>query len=288
MRTYHFSPWEECWDRKFNVAVPDRGIFNTYATDVESNFIVVCIHGAGHSALSFSLLAKVLKPKMPVYAPDLKCHGDTPGDISTDMAIDSLVKDVEGFCRTVVPEGKKLILIGHSLGGSIVARVALTLPMAAVIVLDTIEESSLEHLSDMKNMLEERPIGFETDSDAIEFIANSGEMANYESASFSAPGRFSVDEDGILRWKTDCLLCENDWRGWFEGFGDAFLESEPYKILVVPDIGRLDPRFAVAHLNGMFQLNVFLDTNHCVHEDKPKDLADAILKMINRLWRGEL
>ena len=282
---YSFIPWDQCWDRRVEVSVPDRGTFNAYVCDNDdSEYVVVCVHGAGHSALSFSRYAQALKPKMCVWAMDLKCHGDTPGDIMMDMKIDSLVKDVEGFCKAVLPEGKKLILVGHSLGGSIVARVAMTLKMAAFIVIDTIEESSLEHLSDMKNMLEERPIGFENEYDAIDFITSCGEMENYESACVSAPGRLNLVDDGTLRWKTDCLMCEDDWAGWFEGFCDAFLESKPYKILVVPDINRLDSRMAVAHLNGMFQLNVFLDTHHCVHEDKPKELADVTVKMLGRLW----
>ena len=278
-----FKPWSDYWDRKFTVNVPERGTFNAYATDVDSDFYVICVHGAGHSALSFSLLAKALKGQVPVCAFDLKCHGDTPGNITEDMKIDSLVADVKGFCETVLPEGKRLILIGHSVGGSVAARVALTLHMSSLVVVDTIEESSLENLENMKEMLMERPDSFVDEADAIYYIANSGEMTNGESAAASASGRLNRNSDGSLTWKTDLLMCEGDWPGWFEGYCDVFLESQPYKILFVPEITRLDSKFSVGHLNGMFQLNVLLDTNHCMHEDKPVEFAAVIIKMMQRL-----
>ena len=63
MNTYSFIPWDQCWDRKVEVSVPDRGTFNAYVCDNDSEYVVVCVHGAGHSALSFSRYAQALKPK---------------------------------------------------------------------------------------------------------------------------------------------------------------------------------------------------------------------------------
>ena len=105
--------------------------------------------------------------------------------------------------------------------------------LTALIVIDTIEESSLENLEAMKEMLLERPDSFFNEMEAIDYISNGGEMSNFTSAGASAPGRVFEREDGDLVWETDLLRCidsiNDHCRGWFEGYADAFLESSPYK-----------------------------------------------------------
>ena len=116
-----FTPWDKYWDKKYTVEVPERGNFNVYANYCDSKYFVVCVHGAGHCGLSFSLMAKLLKGKLSICALDLKCHGDTPGDVTKDLEIESMVEDVTAFCQTVQPPNTQLIVIGHSMGGGIVA-----------------------------------------------------------------------------------------------------------------------------------------------------------------------
>jgi protein phosphatase methylesterase 1 len=277
-----FRPWDQYWERKFSVTVEDRGTFNAYSVSGPSAYFIIAIHGAGHSGLSFSLLARHLKGKIPVCALDLKCHGDTPGDESTDLSIDSLTADVVGFCRAAQPAGTHLILVGHSLGGSIAARVALEIHVTAVVIIDTIEVTSVESLPSMKTILTDRPQSFQSPADVVEFVATCGEMQNWESAMVSAGGRVK-QKDGLLVWTADLLRSEKDWLGWFQGFALNFLKSQSYKVVVVPDINRLDKPFTIGHMQGNFQLDVFLDTNHCVHEDKPKDVAAMLDKLVKRL-----
>jgi protein phosphatase methylesterase 1 len=283
--TTSFAPWDRYWSRKYTVAVPDRGTFNAYSVDGRGDYVVVGIHGAGHSALTFSLTAQRLKGKVPFIALDLKCHGDTPGDESKDLNIESLVSDVAGFCETVQPEGSHLVLVGHSLGGCIAARVAFQVHVSAVVVIDTIECTSIELLPQMKEMLTERPSAFATCDDAIDYVTMCGELQNPESAMVSAGGRFRREND-VLVWKTDLLKCEADWEGWFKGFAELFVKPENYKILVVPDINRLDTPFTIAHMSGKFQLDVCLDALHCVQEDNPKHMSDLIVKLVDRLGKS--
>ncbi|OHT07361.1 Clan SC, family S33, methylesterase-like serine peptidase [Tritrichomonas foetus] len=278
-----FTPWSKYWDKKEMIEVPGRGSFNTYSNEGKSNYVIVCVHGAGHSALSFSLFASLLKGAFKIFAYDLKCHGDTPGDESKDLGINSLVDDLIEFCKVVQPENTHLIVMGHSLGGSIAARAALSHHMSAVIVIDTIEGTATGSMPQMKNILLQRPSYFDSPSEAIEYIATSGEMMNFESAAVSAQGRFKTDEEGRLVWRTDLIKCEKDWMGWFEGFADAFLKSRPYKVLVLPDINRLDTPFTIGHMSGKFQLEVILETNHCIHEDQPNHVASMVVKLVKRL-----
>lgn len=282
-----FVAWSHFWSEKKTVSVPGRGDFNAYFNLCESPFFIVCVHGAGHCGLSFSLFSQFLKGRISVCALDLKCHGDTPGDISKDLDIDEMAKDVEGFCKAVQPEKTQLIVIGHSMGGSIATKVALTLRMKALIVIDTIEESALANMDGMKRMLMMRPQTFETPRDAVCYIATTGEMQNFESAAISAQGRFEKKEDGLLHWKPDFLQCEKNWVGWFKGFAQSFLTAPPYKVLVLPDINRLDTPFTIGHMSGKFQLEVLLETNHCVHEDKPREFAEMVLKLVKRIGASQ-
>jgi protein phosphatase methylesterase 1 len=277
-----FTPWNQYWDRKFSVTVPDRGTFNAYGVDGPGNDFVVAIHGAGHSALSFSLLAAQLKKTFSCVALDLKCHGDTPGDESTDLGIDNLVEDVVGFCQVAQPKRTHLVLVGHSLGGSIAARVAHRIHVSILVVIDTIEGTAVESMPQMKSILSERPEAFESERDAIEYISYAGELENQESAAISTAGRLKLS-DGILVWRTDLMKCEKDWLGWFTGFADAYLGIDCYKVLVLPDINRLDTPFTIGHMSGKFQLCVVLNTNHCVHEDNPKEIADTLAKIVKRI-----
>jgi protein phosphatase methylesterase 1 len=283
MSALGFASWEKYWDHKATVDIPTRGVFNYYSVDGRSPYIVVAIHGAGHSALSFSLFAHLLKGAIAFYALDLKCHGDTPGEPSTDLSIGSLTADVAAFCRAVRPPDTCLVLLGHSLGGCIAARIAHEMKCSAVIVIDTIEVTSIESLPQMKQLLLSRPQFFANAQEAIRYISVCGEMHNLESAAVSAGGRFKPVGDGRLTWKVDFLACEHEWKGWFLGFADTFLKTSNYRVLVLPDINRLDTPFTIAHMTGKFQLEIVLGANHCVHEDNPTHMAAMLAKLVSRL-----
>jgi pimeloyl-ACP methyl ester carboxylesterase len=200
-----FVPWNKYWATK-TVVTTDRGSFNTYSTDVETDFVVLCVHGAGHSGLSFSLLAKELLPVARVVAPDLKCHGETAGNAATDLSLDNLVTDVIAVARQILPAGKRLLMVGHSLGGSIAIRSAYTLKPAGVFVMDTIEGIAMAAMPNMKHILGSRPKSFDTPKDAIRYIGSSGEMMSRTSAAVSLSmnplmiSAISRGESSCMQW----------------------------------------------------------------------------------------
>ena len=280
-----FSKWNEYWDKKESVTT-DRGTFNVYSTNDDSPFVVFCAHGAGHSALSFSLLARQLKGAIPVIAPDFKCHGDTPGDEANDLTIDSMVLDFVSLVKKIVPTSKKIILLGHSLGGSIATFASYKITdhhILSLIVIDTIEGSTVQQLPQMLGLLEGRPHVFSSEEEAVAYVATSGELENWDSAVISVSGRMVKKEDGTLTWRTNLVPSEKAWEGWFKGFANAFIKAKPYKILILPTIERLDTPFTIGHMSGKFQLSVINGTNHCVHEDAPDKVADVIIKMVKRI-----
>jgi protein phosphatase methylesterase 1 len=51
-----------------------------------SGALFVCLHGAGHSAMSFAVLAEQLKTDNIVFSFDFRGHGDHRCKNETDMA----------------------------------------------------------------------------------------------------------------------------------------------------------------------------------------------------------
>ena len=279
-----FLSWNLFWDSK-KLIKTNRGDFNVYFANEESDLVIFCAHGAGHSGLTFSLLTEKLKEKYCIIAPDLKCHGDTNGDPSIDLSIENLVEDFNCLINTIVNSQKKIVLLGHSLGGTIVTFSAKTIKCLSLIVIDTIEGLSIEQMPAMKEFLLSRPNSFSSINETINYISTSGEMQNFKSAAISTLGRFNIDNNGILTWKTDLIKSENHWKGWFQGFSNTFLSIQTYKVLILPNINRLDTPFTIAHMEGKFQLSVILNTNHCVHEDSPLECANVIIKLIERIYK---
>ena len=276
-----FTPWNVYWDKK-EVISTDRGSFNTYYTTNDADFVLLCVHGAGHSGLSFSLLAQKVRDSCQVFAFDLKCHGETPGDPSKDLSIDGLSDDVVCLAKKILPEGKRLLLMGHSLGGSIATHAAYKLKPAGLFVLDTIEGIALAAMPGMRHIVTSRPQSFKSPREAIRYVASSGEMMNEESSAVSTQGRVHL-ENGKYVWTTNLLPSEPFWVPWFKGFAQLFINAPTYKIIILPNIDRLDTPFTIAHMQGKFQLEIVQGTYHCIHEDSPGSIAEILKNFLERL-----
>jgi len=53
----------------------------------------ICLHGAGHSAMSFAAFAEKMKTDMTVYTFDFRGHGDHYCDNETDLSEETLIQD---------------------------------------------------------------------------------------------------------------------------------------------------------------------------------------------------
>eukprot|EP00878_Enallax_costatus_P021011 GHUV01022228.1.p1 GENE.GHUV01022228.1~~GHUV01022228.1.p1 ORF type:complete len:138 (+),score=11.03 GHUV01022228.1:249-662(+) len=86
-RAVQLHSWEEYWDSKQLVDVPGRGSFNAY-TAGSGNAVVFCLHGGGYTGLTWSLVARQLKDRYRVVAPDLRCHGETTSSNDLDFSFE--------------------------------------------------------------------------------------------------------------------------------------------------------------------------------------------------------
>jgi len=162
--------------------------------------LIVCLHGAGHSALTFAALAEKLKPNNTVVAFDFRGHGrhfaKNEADLSQAELIDETIK-VLNFVETT-HKNRSIILLGHSMGGSIAAKVAykieqemkdhvLCKAVCALFVIDVVEGTAMEALPFMEQIVHNRPIDFPDVISVIKYGLQSGQIKDKRSARVSMP-----------------------------------------------------------------------------------------------------
>jgi non-heme chloroperoxidase len=104
--------------------------FRVWPTNPPPNadLVVIAIHGSSSLSASLHALGKALSADgIPVYAPDVRGHGDTGtrGDIDYTGELDDDMADFVAAVRAKQPNAK-LVLIGFSSGGGYALHVAAT------------------------------------------------------------------------------------------------------------------------------------------------------------------
>ena len=73
---YKARDYSEVWESKEFIDTPSGGTFCCYSAGLaHSDLVFVCLHGCGHSALSYSLMAKVVAAKHQIFSFDYRGHG---------------------------------------------------------------------------------------------------------------------------------------------------------------------------------------------------------------------
>lgn len=207
-------------------------------------------HGAGYSALSFALVAEHITKSSNgaagVLAYDCRGHGRTrhsSEEASQDLSLATLTNDALAvLARLFPPEGPQptLVLVGHSMGGSVVVSLAHALAndvgnhatrprVSGVAVLDVVEGTAMAALPSMKSIVSSLPTGFASIEEAIQWHVDSGTIVNLDSARRSVPS--------LLKRSSTHLQSRED-----ERVDEVSQEDEPVEELRSPD--REDERLA--------------------------------------------
>merc|ERR1719234_1942028 len=211
-RSYSPIHWSQYWSHKLWVDTA-RGKFCTYRQNSGDGggALVVLLHGGGYSALSWSLLAREMAALTDcrLLAIDLRGHGETEveGD-EADLSGSTLVEDVKAVVEKVQQDKKwgscdsnsGVVLVGHSMGGALAARLAVEAGiagLAGLVVVDVVEGTALDALAGMQAVLRSRPTKFASAEQAIEWCVRTGQVRNHESARVSMPGQIR-DQSGLL------------------------------------------------------------------------------------------
>ena len=250
-----------------------------------------CLHGAGHSALSFCLLSELSK-NYRIISYDFRGHANNTSEPKDDLSMSTLVSDTEKVLLKINELFPKdnIIVLGHSLGGAVAVKTCCHIfktkfnedlydKIQGVIVVDVIEGSAMESLPFMKGIVEKRQKEFESINEAIHYMSTS-QIKNLESCRVSIPPllKESKDKKGskIYTWKTDLLATEKFWTDWYKDLSKEFLSIKTPKALILTDTNELDTPLTVGHMQGRFKLGVVKGTGHFIMEDDPASMMKQI------------
>ena len=91
-----------------------------------------------------------------------------------------------------------------------------------------------------------------------------------------------------FRWRTDLSKTEPYWSGWFHGLSGKFLGAKGGKLLILAGTDRLDKELMIGQMQGKYQLQVFPEAGHFVHEDLAEKTAGVVAEFVKRNDRSGL
>ncbi|GAA5846198.1 hypothetical protein JCM9279_005857 [Rhodotorula babjevae] len=255
--------------------------------------------------------------RVGVLAYDARGHGrtvlpDPPSSTSTsptvDMSLDHLSADLVSLLKTLFPNratAPALVLVGHSMGGAVVADAcsriqAEVADVTGVAVIDVVEGTAIDALPNMAALIAGHPKSFDSQADAIAWHVHSRTINNLASARVSVPplirpaagsgaaGGGGGPSAGPYVWRVELEKTEPYWRGWFTGLSSKFLGCRAAKLLLLAGTDRLDKELLIGQMQGRYQLEVYPDVGHNVHEDAPARTAETLLDFWERNDRSDV
>lgn len=228
---------------------------------------------------------------------------DTPKSEPLDLSLKTLSQDLLNVILLTQrelgwPELPGLVLIGHSLGGAVVTELAMSKKLGDSVlgyaVLDVVEGSALDTLKSMQSYLATRPTSFSSIPSAIEWHTRSRTLRNTTSARISVPSLLrppsssSTNPKEAWIWRTDLSSTQPFWEDWFTGLSHKFLEAKGGKLLILAGTDRLDKELMIGQMQGKYQLQVFPEAGHFIHEDQPSKTAMIVADFYRRNDRSAL
>ena len=298
LKKYEPLDWHKAFPINYNISDNTIPIY----INGEQGPNIICLHGAGHSGLSFAPLASMNKDYR-IISFDFRGHGFNTQSPNNDFSEKTLINDtiqVLNHIHEKYPE-ENLILLGHSMGGSIATKTCCQIlkeeskykelynKMQGLIVIDVVEGTAMDALPFMENIVHNRPDKFNSIQKGIEYMYKSGTIKNIESARISVPPLLKEEKNDktgkiFYKFKTNLLDSKQFWNEWFIGLTKAFLSCNIPKMLMLAGIERMDKDLTIAQMQGKYKLSIMRNVGHIMHEDKP-DEAMKFIKDFIRTFR---
>ncbi|CAR27967.1 hypothetical protein ZYGR_0N04540 [Zygosaccharomyces rouxii] len=302
------TTWKQFFDHNERIKIRNRNLeFNTYyslpnSINAPSIPIFILHHGAGSSGLTFATLAQQISSQLNgncgYFTFDARGHGTTrPLEPSKGLQydrqsyIDDFVELLEQFYSKHLTQlgavKLSLVLVGHSLGGSICTFSHMQLPehlrnkVLGVFMLDIVEEAAILALKNVHSFLSKTPNVFQSYQDAIDWSIRRGMSKNRSSAEIAVPACFHQMTSGKVVRITNLRDFEPYWDTWFVGLSERFVSLPTSKLLLLAGNENLDKELIIGQMQGKYQLVVFQDSGHFIQEDTPVKTAITLIDF----WR---
>jgi alpha-beta hydrolase superfamily lysophospholipase len=206
---YDPLPWEEFFDSMEMIEDGKIPLYLAGVSQDQPKQVFLCLHGAGHTSLSFACLAKELKQKFIVAAFDFRGHGSNSQEDQQDQSIETLIKDSIKVIEFLIGkfESASIVLLGHSLGGAVAVKTVHGLKeqnhlvskhIGGLILIDITEGSAVEALPFMENIILQRPPRLQSLQHAVKYGIESGMVRDHQSARVSMPSLVVEMEDTLI------------------------------------------------------------------------------------------
>ncbi|KAI1304692.1 protein phosphatase methylesterase 1 [Xylaria venustula] len=319
-RTFQPIPWTTYFERELflhDETSPQSPNIHAYLTSpVGKGPLFVMHHGGGSSGLSFAVVGDQIRKRLStagIFSLDARGHGSTtiPEGQTLDLSLETLADDLFTALRLTRQamewaELPPIVLVGHSMGGAVVTELAGSGRLGSAVlgyaVLDVVEGSAIDALQHMHTYLSTRPTGFQSLESGIEWHVRSRTIRNSVSARTSVPSLLVRDDNHDdddekknnpadprpWKWRTDLAATQPYWENWFVGLSRKFLAAKGGKLLLLAGTDRLDTELTIGQMQGKYNLQVFPEAGHFIHEDLPEKIAISLVDFHRRNDRTAL
>ena len=284
--------------------------WNCEGTEIQSPFAILLIHGFGACKEHWRFNQAAIGNTSPCYAIDLIGFGESDQPISR-LANEKEVNDsfiycfdnwsgqIEGFCKEIIR--KPVILIGNSIGAVIALNTAQRLEerCKGVIGIDCAqrtmddkrlsEKGVLAQLSRpwLKAIVSQRLVS----RSLFKTFANHNFIEKILKIAYPTGGNINYELINLLYKATQRENAAESFRGFINLFDDHLAPNIMSNLNIPVDLiwGENDPweplETAVkweASIQCIRSLKIIKDAGHCPHDEKPEEVNDCILNIIQQ------
>ena len=181
---------------------------------------LLLVHGGRDHARSWDWVARALRDRYHVVAPDLRGHGDSAWAIGSNYHNYEFVYDLAQLVDVVAGETGQVTMVGHSFGGTIISQYASSFPERLVRIVNiegfgpppelierwsttSIQEQTRNWVGQLRGLAARMPRRYPTIRDAAGRMQQENPSLSEEQANHLTVHGVARNEDGTYSWKFD-------------------------------------------------------------------------------------
>jgi len=181
---------------------------------------LLLVHGGRDHARSWDWVARALRDRFHVIAPDLRGHGDSSWAIGSNYNNYEFVYDLAQLVDVIVGPEAPIAMVGHSFGGSIISQYASTFPERLERFVNVeafgppphlveewsttpMHEQTRKWVQQLRGLAAREPRRYASIEDAAQRMQKENPSLSKEQAEHLTVHGVARNEDGTYSWKFD-------------------------------------------------------------------------------------